>query len=211
MERARGRTSPLRPVFDPVLTFGQIEEVEAQIGVELPAAYASFLVEAGSGGPGPGCGLTTLREVDGRWAWVWEGDTILATDARGPFLENEEWIGHQIATLRAAGHEPTVRDEDEDYCADYLKAFGEYDGYQLFHEQRMCGSIYISDNGCGMTSWLVMVGPLRGEICFRDAALNPPLEMLLDANGQPHNFYTWYIDWLEQQEERAGLKPGETG
>ena len=81
----------------------------------------------------------------------------------GPFLENEEWIGHQLATLRAAGHQPTVRDEDEDHCADYLKAFGEYDGYQLFNEQRLCGSIYISDNGCGMTSWLVMVGASSGR------------------------------------------------
>ena len=211
VERIRGRTSPLHSVFDPVLTLEQIKQVEAQIGVELPEAYAEFLTEVGSGGHGPECGLTTLCEVDGRWAWVWEGDTILATDARGPFLENDEWIGHQIATLRAAGYGPTVRDEDDDYCADYLKAFGEYNGYQLFHEQRLCGSIHISDYGCGMTSWLIMVGPHRGEIWFRDAALNPPLEALLDAHGRPHNFYTWYIDWLERQEKSVGLRSREDG
>jgi hypothetical protein len=203
-ERARGR---MPPIFHPVLASNQIGEVEVQIGVELPEAYAAFLAEVGSGGPGPECALTTLCKVDGRWAWVWEDDTILATDARGPFLENEEWIGHQIVTLRAAGHEPTVRDEDEDYCADYLRAFGDDEGFRLFHEQRLCGSIHISDNGCGMTSWLVMTGPHRGEIWFRDAAPNAPFEPLLDAGGRPHNFYTWYLDWLERKEASVGLRP----
>lgn len=206
VQRRRGQTSPLHPVFDPVLTAEQIEQVEAQIGVNLPEPYAGFLTEVGSGGPGPEIELTTLCRSEGRWAWIWftAGDWLF-TDARGPFLENDEWIGHQIATLRAAGHEPTVRDEDEDYCADYLEAFGENDGYRLFNEQRYCGTIHISDNGCGMTSWLVMVGPHRGEIWFSDAAPNPPLEQLLDANGRPHDFYTWYMEWLERQEASVGI------
>jgi len=59
-------------------------------------------------------------------------------------------------------------------------------------------------------SWRTRSGH-RGEIWFRDAALNPPLELLLDANGQPHNFCTWYIDWLERQETSAGLRPAEVG
>lgn len=210
-ERDGGRTSRQHPVFNPVLTSEQIKQVEAQIGVELPDVYAEFLAQVGSGGAGPGCGLTSLRKVGGRWAWVWERSTILATDARGPFLENEEWIGRQLATLRAVGHEPTLPDEEDDYCADYLEAFGEFEGYRLFSEQRLCGSVFICNNGCGMTSWLVMAGPHRGEIWFRDAAFNPPLEPLLGANGRPHDFHSWYIDWLEQEEAGAELRPNQTG
>lgn len=209
VERARGRWSPSRPLFalfERVLTLEEISKVEAEIGVSLPEEYSAFLTEVGSGGPGPECGLTTLCRAEGRWGWIWDTAGIwLATDARGPFLENDEWIGHQIATLRAAGHEPTVCDEDEHYCGDYLTAFGEHDGYRLFHEQRYCGTIHISDYGCGMTSWLVMVGPRRGEIWFSDAAPNPPLEQLVDVGGRPYNFRTWYMEWLERQEASAGI------
>lgn len=89
-----------------------------------------------------------------------------------------------------------------------VMAFGDDDGYRLFHEQRLSGAIHISDNGCGMTSWLVMAGPHRGAIWFRDAVFNAPLELLLDANGRPHDFYTWYIDWLERLEAGARLRHG---
>ena len=45
--------------------------------------------------------------------------------------------------------------------------------------------------------------PRRGELRFRDCAYDPPLEPLLDANGEPHTFYTWYIDWLERDPLRV--------
>lgn len=207
IQRIRGRTSPLYPVFERVLTFDEIDEVEAETGASLPDEYAAFLAEVGSGGPGPEIELTTLRELDGGWAWVWNGDTALATDPSGPFLENHEWLDHQVATLRAADHESTVRDLFTDHLDDYCAAFGEDAGYRLFHEQRFRGTIHISDNGCGMTSWLVLVGPHRGEIWFRDCGPNEPLKPLLDATGQPHGFYTWYIDWLERQETSLGVRP----
>jgi hypothetical protein len=210
VERVRGRISTLCPVFEPTLTFEQIEELEGEIGISLPDEYAAFLAEVGSGGPGPELELTTLRQEDGRWAWVWltSGDPDVP-DVSGPLLENDEWLDHQVRTLRAAGHEPSARDLVTDHLDEYRKAFGEHAGYELFHVQRFRGTIQISDNGCGMTSWLVLVGPHRGEIWFRDCAPNPPLEPLLDANGRPHNFYTWYIDWLERQEVEVGLRPHE--
>jgi hypothetical protein len=211
VERARGGRRTQRGVFERVLTSEEIAEVESEIGVALPEEYASFLAEVGSGGPGPELELTTLCRLEGRWGWTWcDADTWLATDARGPFLENDEWIGHQIATLRGAGFEPTVRDDEDDFFGDYVRAFGEDDGYRQFCEQRLCGTVHISDNGCGMTSWLVMVGLHRGEIWFNDAAFNPPLEQLVDVNGEPHNFYTWYIDWLERQEARVGIRTPRT-
>ena len=212
VERSRGRSPRLGPVFEPALTFEQIEEVEAEAGISLPDEYAAFLAEVGSGGPGPDLELTTLCQVDGRWAWVWTAANYpQIPDASGPFLENDEWVGHQIATLRAAGGEPTVRDSHSDYLGDYRRVFGEVEGTRLFAEGRFRGAIQISDNGCGMTSWLVLEGPHRGEIWFRDCAPNPPLEPLLNEAGEPHGFYSWYIDWLERREEEYGLRQGEPG
>ncbi|MFE8947801.1 hypothetical protein [Streptomyces sp. NPDC007856] len=49
----------------------------------------------------------------------------LAADPSGPFVETEDWADQQIATLRAAGYEPTTCDEDEDYLDDYRKVFGD--------------------------------------------------------------------------------------
>ncbi|WP_437074397.1 SMI1/KNR4 family protein [Streptomyces sp. enrichment culture] len=47
-------------MFEPVLTPGQIAEVEAQFGVVLPEEYRSFLAELGAGDPGPDRRLTSL-------------------------------------------------------------------------------------------------------------------------------------------------------
>ena len=51
-----------------------------------------------------------------------------------------------------------------------------------------------------MTSYLIVVGPHRGELRFRDCAANPPYEPIADAHGQRHTFHTWYIDWLDRRE-----------
>lgn len=60
-----------------------------------------------------------------------------------------------------------------------------------------------------MTSYLIVVGPHRGELRFRDSAENPPFEPLETADGRRHDFYSWYMEWLEQHELRVGIdRPG---
>lgn len=189
-------------VFEPVLTVAEIAEVEAQYGVELPEEYRTFLAEVGAGGPGPEFGLTSLRRVDGKWGWFWEGSGPIRLNPSGPFVETEDWVDQQMATLRAAGYEPTTRDEDDDYLDDYRKVFDDAEG-RIWHEQRDRGAILISDNGCGMTSWLIIVGPHRGELRDRNVGINPPYVPFVDADGNRHNFHTWYLEWLERQEREA--------
>jgi SMI1 / KNR4 family (SUKH-1) len=196
-----GRGSSGDPVFEPVLTAAEIAEVEAQYGVELPEEYRTFLAEVGAGGPGPEFGLTSVRRVDGKWGfWERSGRGPVPLDMSGPFVETEDWIDQQMATLRAAGYEPTTRDEDNDYLDDYLKAFGG-PGEMIWAEERFRGSLLIGDYGCGMSGRLVVVGPHRGELRDRDVGFNEPLDPSVDAHGNRHNFRTWYLEWLERCEE----------
>ncbi|MFI6874853.1 SMI1/KNR4 family protein [Streptomyces sp. NPDC050400] len=199
--RARGWSRPDdQPVFEPVLTAAEIAEVEDQYGVELPEEYRTFLTEVGAGGPGPEHELTSLRRIDGNWVWIWgTHDVPMRPDPSGPFVESEHWRDRQVATLRAAGHEPTTPDEDDDYYDDYLTAFGEA-GENLWYQERVRGAVQISDNGCGMTGWLILVGPHRGELRDRDCADNPPFEPYADAHGMPHTFRSWYLEWLQRRE-----------
>ncbi|MFD8396322.1 SMI1/KNR4 family protein [Streptomyces sp. NPDC059680] len=202
--RARGRGPSRYPTFEPVLTPAAIAEVEAQFGVALPHGYRTFLAEVGAGGPGPAFELTSLRRIDGKWGWVWENDEDhpWVLDPSGPFVETEDWADQQIATLRAAGYDPTTRDEDDDYLDDYRKVFGDA-GDDVWFLERGRGAIPISDNGCGMSGWLVIVGPHGGELRDRDCAVNPPFEPYVDANGNHHTFRSWYLEWLEQRETTA--------
>ncbi|MGY6025445.1 SMI1/KNR4 family protein [Streptomyces spinosirectus] len=203
--RARGGGPSRYPTFEPVLTPAAIAEVEAQFGVALPHEYRTFLAEVGAGGPGPAFALTSLRRVGGKWGWVWENDEDhpWVLDPSGPFVETGDWADQQIATLRAAGYEPTTRDEDDDYLNDYRTVFGGDTGDDVWFLERGRGAIPISDNGCGMTGWLIIVGPHRGELRDRGCAVNPPFEPYLDANGNPHTFRSWYLEWLEQRETTA--------
>ncbi|MEV0194514.1 hypothetical protein AB0I39_39080, partial [Kitasatospora purpeofusca] len=108
----------------------------------------------------------------------------------------------QVATLRAAGHEPTDRGEEDHWLDDYREAFGDA-GDELWYLERGRGAIHIGDDGCGTTTWLVMVGPHRGELRHRDCAVDPPFEPSVDVRGDRRSFGTWYLDWLERRERAA--------
>lgn len=199
--RARGLGPSRYPVFEPALTPAEIAEAETQFGVALPGEYRAFLAEVGAGGPGPALHLTSLRRIDGTWGWVWDDDEDQPwlLDPSGPFVETEGWADRQTATLRAAGYEPAARDGDTNRLDDYREVFGDA-GDEIWRVERGRGAIHISDNGCGMTNWLVVVGPHRGELRDRDCAVDPPFEPCVDAQGNRHTFATWYLDWLERRE-----------
>jgi hypothetical protein len=195
--------------FEPTLTAGEIAEVEAQYGITLPEEYRLFLAEVGAGGPGPALKLTTLSRIDGRWGWVWDTvghDYPWLLDPSGAFVEDDEWIDVQRQALRAVGHEPTIRDDEYDYWHDYQAAFGEYRAGELWELHRGQGAVHISDNGCGATSYLIVVGPRRGELRFRDCGFNTAYEPEETIDGHRYDFYTWYMAWLEQHEARVGIR-----
>jgi hypothetical protein len=206
VRQARGE--PPSPILEPVMTAGEIAEVEAQYGVALPGEYRSFLAEVGAGGPEDGSGLhlTALCRIAGKWGWAWCKENPVPfwiLDPRPSLDTQEEWASAQVAALRAAGHEPGARDEEDDYAEDYKKAFGPDAGAEAFQVQSARGMIYLSDNGCGTSSWLVVTGPRRGEVRDRECAVNPGYEPAVDAEGNRHTFRTWYLQRLEQYETTA--------
>lgn len=190
-----GEAPGRRPVFAPALTDEQIADVEAGCGVTLPESYRNFLAQVGSGGPGPGLRLSTLSRRDETWAWDWH-----VPDLSIAFVETQQWPDRQRTILRAAGHEPTVQDEYDDYIEDFRAAFGDEGGERVWGEERDRGATLISDHGCGHTSWLILVGPHYGELRFRECGLNTPYDPQFDAQGDPHTFGSWYMQWLESEE-----------
>ena len=94
---------------------------------------------------------------------------------------------------------------DDDYLNDYLEVFGEA-GMEAFILERVRGAILICENGCGITSWLVIVGPHSGQLRDWDCAFNPTFDPYLDTHGNRHTFRAWYLEWLEQRENQARLK-----
>ena len=53
-----------------------------------------------------------------------------------------------------------------------------------------------------MTDRLVAVGPHRGELRFRDAEPNSPVEPYRDAAGNRYTFLGWRVERLEGLEAR---------
>lgn len=76
--------------FEDPLTPGELAEVEAQLGTELPADYCGFLLEVSAGGAGLNFyGLYPVRRVDDTWRWVGDGAdladlTLVAQPFPGP-------------------------------------------------------------------------------------------------------------------------------
>lgn len=189
------------PALYPVLTAEEIAEAEAQFGVTLPEEYRSFLAEVGAGGDGPELELAELRKVNGSWGWITENDAgcVFMLDASGPFVESEDWGDAQVAVLRAAGIEPGDPDEDGNYLDGYVRAFGESAGWSALYGDQERGAIRLSDNGCAMTGWLIVVGPHRGEVQDHQYT-GAPFVPYLDALGNRHTFRSWYLEWLGRRE-----------
>src|SRR4051794_28331392 len=58
----------------PRLSTGEINDVERQLGISLPAQYRGFLTAVGAGGAGPAYGIFPLqRAAKGRWTWTGDG------------------------------------------------------------------------------------------------------------------------------------------
>lgn len=174
----------------------QVRALEADLGAGLPAQYRSFLLRVGGGGAGPDYGLMTPTVGNGRWQWLGIGlaspaQPTTAEFAGRPFVA--EALRSELTALEAQVPTPDAfaTDEEFDRAYDAWSARCE----ELYDAQE-AGAVFLSEQGCGYASLLVMTGPQRGAIWW-DLR---PMDRGIEPTG--HDFGHWYRSWLERTEQR---------
>jgi hypothetical protein len=186
--------------LEPPLRPDELRDLEAQLRVDLPDEYRSFLLHVGRGGAGPAYGLFRLLHVDGRWQW----------DDGGADLTDLETLAQPFAHTEAfnPADELPARPDGDDY--DSLEAFNEADdAYWELHDQVLyrreysIGLLYLCHLGCALHEALVVSGPLRGRMWADYTADGRGFQPLVDSDGTPLGFARWYRRWLDQAEAKA--------
>lgn len=180
----------------PVMSEEQLRALEADLGVGLPAQYRSFLLRVGAGGAGPHYGLMTPSLGDDGWQWhgvglVFSAQPTSAEFAGRPFVA--EVLQRELAALGAREPEADAFASDEEF----RHAHAAWDArYEELCDAQEAGMVFLSEQGCGYTSLLVMTGPHRGAI-WEDLR---PMDRGIEPTG--HDFAHWYRSWLERAEQR---------
>jgi len=180
--------------LEPPLTTAELAVVEAQLQVELPDEYRSFLAEVGRGGAGPAYGLFPLRCVDGQWRW--EGD--------GAELTNLETLAEPFPHMEAFNPAEGLPKQPDKYDYDSEEAFLEAEEAYfeqhdavVFRPEHSVGLLYLCHLGCALREALVVSGAARGQMWADNTADDLGFAPLLDDAGIPLGFAQWYWRWLD--------------
>ncbi|MFH8625810.1 SMI1/KNR4 family protein [Streptomyces vietnamensis] len=180
----------------PVMSEEQLRALEADLGVGLPAQYRSFLLHVGAGGAGPHYGLMTPSLGDGGWQWRGIGLTFSAQPTTAEFAGRPfvaEVLQRELDALDDQEPEKDAFATDEEF----RDAHAAWDArYEELYDAQEAGAVFLSEQGCGYTSLLVMTGPHRGAV-WEDLR---PMDRGIVPTG--HDFAHWYRSWLEQTEQR---------
>ncbi|AWW41919.1 SMI1/KNR4 family protein [Streptomyces cadmiisoli] len=174
----------------------QIRELEADLGVSLPAQYRSFLLRVGRGGAGPDYGLMTPTLCNGSWRWLGIGlafpaQPTTAEFAGRPFVA--EALRSELTAIEAQEPTPEAFATDEELSQAYVAWDARCE--ELYGAQE-AGAVFLSEQGCGYASLMVVTGPHRGAI-WEDLR---PMDRGIEPTG--HDFAHWYRKWLERTERR---------
>ncbi|WP_250302518.1 SMI1/KNR4 family protein [Streptomyces sp. A 4/2] len=175
---------------------GQLQALEADLGVGLPAQYRSFLLHVAGGGAGPDYGLMTPALSEGGWQWRGIGLTFSAQPTTAAFAGRPfvaEALQGELAALEAQEPEKDAFAADEEFRRAYTAWDARYD--ELYDAQE-AGAVFLSEQGCGYVSLLVMTGPHRGAI-WEDLR---PMDRGIEPTG--HDFAHWYRSWLDRTERQ---------
>ncbi|WP_327004850.1 SMI1/KNR4 family protein [Dactylosporangium sp. NBC_01737] len=185
------------------LTPAEVDAVQRQLGVELPADYRQFLLHVGRGGPGPGYGVIPVRNVEGRWRWAYDRfDPDDLTHLAEPFpLRTSDW---RVTEDLEAGEPDWFAFARQDRYQEAVQAWRDRLTTTVFDPRRTYGALYLCHEGCGLRQWLVVTGAERGHVW---------LDHRIDGRGLtpawlPHHrrvtFGQWYLHWLGSVEGPAG-------
>ncbi|MFD6423757.1 SMI1/KNR4 family protein [Streptomyces sp. NPDC060198] len=186
----------------PVMSEGELRSLEAGLGVGLPAQYRSFLRHVARGGAGPYYGLMSPAPADGGWRWSGTGlvhpaQPTTAEFAGRPFVA--EALAGELAALEAREPKRESYADDEEFGL----AYASWDArWEELYDAQEAGSVFLSAQGCGYTSVMVMTGPGRGAV-WDDLR---PMDRGIVPTGR--DFAQWYRSWLEDTEQRLGTRLG---
>jgi hypothetical protein len=188
--------------LEPPVTGIELVELESQLGVELPAEYRAFLLQAGRGGAGPAYGLFPLHRVEGRWRWEGDGaDLTDLTTLSRPFPH--------IDAFNPADGLPDPPDEDdfesESQFNEAEDAYWKHHDSVAFAPEHSVGLLYLCHHGCALREALVISGPARGQMWADDTADGLGYRPLREPDGSPTGFTRWYRGWLEQAEAQVEI------
>ncbi len=148
--------------FGSPLSEGTVNQFESQHGIILPDGFRAFITQIGNGGPGPS-----------EYGWAPLGHA--AQDMR----PDEASIWTDL---------PYVR-QPFPFTAPWIWESGDVSAEGVF-EQRLHGTIYLGNDGCGAYWFLVVTGPERGNVW-----------MVCGEGMQPtspkRDFLQWIEDWLD--------------
>nr|WP_221473771.1 SMI1/KNR4 family protein [Planomonospora venezuelensis] len=186
--------------LEPPLRADDLAEVEAQLRIELPSEYRSFLLQAGRGGAGPAYGIFPLRHVDGRWRWEGDGADLTDLDTLDqPFPHTE--------AFNPADGLPAPPDEEDFNSAEEFNAaedaYWEQHDAVVHHTRHSIGLLYLCHLGCALREALVVSGPARGQMWADGTADDDGFRPLSADDGKPLGFARWYRRWLDAAEDQT--------
>jgi hypothetical protein len=185
--------------LEPPLTSADLDALQRQIGVELPAEYQQFLLHVGRGGPGPFYGVIPVRNIEGRWRWcVGEHDPTDLTHLAEPFpLRASDWRIEEDLEADFPDWYAFARHDNYRHAVD---AWNDRRAAAVFDPRRTYGALYICDEGCALREWLIVTGPERGHIWLDHRADGAGMTPAWLPHRRRVTFGQWYLHWLAERE-----------
>ena len=170
------------------LSSQQVKGFETEWGFQLPGDYRLFLTAVGNGGAGPGYGLFPLGMADDI------GDDMKPWD---DFLVGRP--GSQFPHERAWNLPLDQLQPPDELGQEQLDAWFEHHDTEYFDPRLVDGAIPIAHFGCAIRIYLVVTGPLAGQVWTDDRAGDQGIYPC-----EPVQFTHWYLRWLEEAERHLG-------
>lgn len=179
----------------PVVTKGMVEEFETRHSISLPSEYRDFIMSVGNGGAGPYYGLLSLGEFD----CFRIGSLAEPFPHSDPWNVDDEWF-EELERLSQAeikrAERPLKELLAETPSADNpTKKRMEMQSW-YFDSCHVNGTIPLCHEGCNYYDLLVVSGPGRGTVWIDGRTSDAGIAPVLQPDGKPHSFSTWYDDWL---------------
>jgi len=176
------------------LTEMEVQSVEVKYRFSLPKDYRWFVTTIGNGGAGPFYGLFPLgMNDDGFDLASWETVGLVGALDQ-PFKHAKAW---NLPTSFWEGEPDPGEDITEKEEAKLWEAWDEKLESEYWDLSVMQGAIPICHEGCALRDWLVVTGPLAGNIWREMRVDNGGIAPLTNPDGTPMTFSAWYVDWLD--------------